>query len=39
MGVFILIWEWFVGFLEVKVWGYKLGRFLFNVKGGWCEVC
>lgn len=39
IGVFLDIWNLFVGLFEVKICGYKLGCFLFNVIGGCCEVC
>lgn len=39
IGLFMLICELFFGVLEVCLCGYGFGCFLFNVKGGCCEVC
>lgn len=39
MGVFDDIRDVFVFINEVKMCGYKKGRFLFNVCGGCCEYC
>lgn len=38
-GVFSDIRSLFVNLPEAKMWGYKPGRFSFNVKGGRCEAC
>jgi excinuclease ABC subunit A len=37
--LFDLIREFFAGLEESKIYGYKPGRFSFNVKGGRCETC
>lgn len=39
IGVFIDICKIFFELLELKICGYKLGCFFFNVKGGCCEIC
>jgi len=38
-GVFDLIRQLFADTQDAKAWGYKSGRFSFNVKGGRCEAC
>ncbi len=38
-GAFTQIRDWFAGFPESQMRGYKPGRFSFNVKGGRCEAC
>lgn len=38
-GIFTPIRELFASTPEANVWGYKPGRFSFNVKGGRCETC
>jgi excinuclease ABC subunit A len=39
IGLFDQIRELFAKTQEARAWGYKPGRFSFNVKGGRCEVC
>ncbi len=39
IGVFDHIRDWFSKLPEAQAYGYKRGRFSFNVKGGRCEAC